>query len=100
MSYADRNFIIETKDKTLFTLMKVIVDAGFPPLDDIRCVALRIELYKRKRIYAYRELESGSIYIHFPRANPFRFVYAYLKYYLWDRYQKDDDNDDGGIYAQ
>ena len=83
--------------------MKVIVDAGFPPMDDLRCQALRLELYKRKRVYAYKELKNGSIYLHFPRVNPFRFVYEYLKFYLWTKHfpEKDDDEenneDNGGI---
>lgn len=70
----ERNFIIEDKDKMLFTLMKVIVDADFPPLDDIRCIAMMAELHRRKRKYAYKELKDGTIYIHFPRINPIEFI--------------------------
>ena len=76
--------------------MKVIADADWPPLDDPRCIALRVELYRRKRRYNYRELKDGTIYIYFPRVNPFIFAWQYLKYYLWGKYHKEeeDDNDE------
>ena len=92
--YTERNFIIEDKIKTLFTLMKVIVDAGFPPLDDIRCLAMRTELYKHHRRYAYKELKDGSIYIHFPRINPVTWVIQHIIFYLFKREEEEDDEDD------
>ena len=72
--------------------MKVIVDAEFPPLNDPRCLAMRMELYKRKRTYNYKELANGNIYIYFPRINPFRYIYQHIKYYIWSKHHKEDDN--------
>jgi len=67
--------------------MKVIADANFPSLDDPRCLALRVELYRRKRRYAYKELKDGSIYIYFPKVNPIMWVCQHIKYYIWTKYR-------------
>jgi len=72
--------------------MKIIADANFPPMDDPRCIALRMELYKYKRRYNYRELKDGSIYIYFPRINPITWIYQHIKYYIWTRYHKNEDD--------
>jgi hypothetical protein len=73
--------------------MKVIVDAGFPPLDDPRCVALRVELYRRKKRYGYKELKDGTVYIYFPKVNPISWVYQHIKYYIWTRHTKEKKDD-------
>ena len=73
--------------------MKVIVDAGFPPLDDVRCLALRMELYKRKKKYGYRELKDGTVYIYFPRVNPISWIWQHIRYYLWTRYHKEKEEE-------
>ena len=71
--------------------MKVIVDAGFPPLDDPRCIALRVELYKRKKRYGYKEYKDGTIYIYFPRVNPITWVIQHIKYYMWTKHRKEKE---------
>ena len=72
--------------------MKVIVDNDFPPLDDIRCLALRMELYKRKRKYGYKERKDGAIYIYFPRVNPLVWIYQHIKFYLWSKYHVTEEH--------
>jgi len=74
--------------------MKVIADADWPPLDDPRCLALRVELYRKKRRYNYKELKDGTIYIYFPRVNPFTWVWQHIRYYLWTRFKQDEEEDD------
>jgi len=73
--------------------MKVIADANFPPLDDPRCLALRVELYRRKRRYNYKELKDGTIYIYFPKVNPITWVYQHIKYYTWTKYKKEKEEE-------
>jgi len=73
--------------------MKVIADANFPPLDDPRCLALRVELYRRKRRYNYKELKDGSIYIYFPKVNPIMWVAHHIKYYMWTKYRKEKEEE-------
>jgi hypothetical protein len=74
--------------------MKVIADAGWPPLDDPRCLALRVELYKKKRRYNYKELNDGSIYIYFPRVNPISWIWQHIRYYIWTKYSKEDEDEE------
>ena len=74
--------------------MKVIADANFPPLDDPRCLALRVELYRRRRRYNYKELKDGSIYIYFPKVNPIMWVAHHIKYYMWTKYRKEIEEEE------
>jgi len=74
--------------------MKIICDAGFPPLDDVRCLALRVELYRQKKKYGYKELKDGSIYIYFPKVNPISWVIQHIKYYIWTRNRKEKEEEE------
>jgi len=65
--------------------MKVLVDAGFPPLDDIRCIAMGKELYKRKRRYAYKVLKNNTVYFYFPRVNIFTWLYVVIVKFIAKR---------------
>jgi len=89
----ERNFIIEDKDKMLFTLMKKICDSDFPHPDDPLCLQLNEELYKRKRRYRFKELGDGTIYISFPRINPFMYIWLHIRFYLWDKYHDDEEEE-------
>jgi len=81
----DRNthFIIDDKDKELFTQMKLIVDSGFPPMEDPMLIAMDDMLHAKKRKYGYTEYQDEEgytkrVYIRFPRWS----IVDHISYYI------------------
>jgi len=77
------NFIIEDNDKDLFRQMKLIVDSGFPPMEDPMLIAMDDMLHAKKRKYGYTEYQDKEghtkhVYINFPRWN----IVDHIRYYI------------------
>ena len=92
----DRNthFIIDDKDRELFTQMKLIVDSGFPPLEDPMLVAMDDMLHAKKRKYGYTEYQdeeghTNRVYIRFPRWS----IIDHISYYIRKWLGKEDNEE-------
>ena len=74
--------------------MKLIIDSGFPPMDDPMLIAMDDLLRRKKRKYQYKEIRdkegrSKSIYISFPRYGPIDYITYYVSKWLGNQ-----DNDE------
>ena len=90
-------FVIESKDKELFTRMKQIVDLGFPPAAEPMLLELYRVLWEKKRKLAYKEQEGGPIYISFPRINPIVRIIGTILMLFTSKDDKDDDDKDTSL---
>jgi len=86
------NFIIEDKDRDLFTQMKLIVDSGFPPMEDPMLIAMDDMLQRKKRKYGYTEYQdkdgnAKAVFIKFPRWS----IVDHIRYYVGKWVGKDNE---------
>jgi len=63
--------------------MKLIVDSGFPPMDDPQLIAMDELLQTKKRKYGYTEYQdkdgnAKAVYINFPRWS----IVDHIRYYI------------------